>query len=260
MVASHIPSMSLESDPRRRRLLDDPLAIRALAHPVRLDLQALLGNEGPLTAADAARRLGISQALASHHLRQLAKYDFVEPAPGKDNRERPWRLVSTSQSWQGARRTAEGAAAADILEQVIAERALGTFLDWQERRREEPDVWVEHTGIGRGSIYLTADELADLDEQISDLILRYVQERPIDDKSTRPAGSRRVDIVQIVTIAPPEQDPDSPPEQDPDSPPGQDTVSPPEQDTVSPPGQDTVSAPDEDLEPGAVSPSEEDEG
>ena len=90
--------MSLEKDPRRTRLLNDPLAIRAMAHPVRLDLQSLLGREGPMTAADAARRLGISQALASHHLRQLAKYDFVEPAPGKDNRERPWRLVSTSQS------------------------------------------------------------------------------------------------------------------------------------------------------------------
>lgn len=49
-----------------------------------------------MTAADAGRRLGISQALASHHLRQLAKYGFVEAAPGRDNRERPWRTASTS--------------------------------------------------------------------------------------------------------------------------------------------------------------------
>lgn len=199
--------MSLESvdDPRRRRLLDDPLAIRAMAHPVRLDLQALLGKEGPLTAADAARRLGISQALASHHLRQLAKYDFVEPAPGKDNRERPWRLVSTSQSWRDAKLNPEAAAAADVLEQLLAERALGALADWQQRRPDEPEVWRENSGIGHTGIYLTGDELAELEEQISGLLKRYVDERPIDDKSTRPPGSRLVDITRIVTVSPAEE-------------------------------------------------------
>ncbi|TDU88684.1 ArsR family transcriptional regulator [Kribbella voronezhensis] len=198
--------MSLESaeDPRRRRLLDDPLAIRAMAHPVRLDLQALLGKEGPLTAADAARRLGISQALASHHLRQLAKYDFVEPAPGKDNRERPWRLVSTSQSWREVGLSPEATAAADVLEQLIAERALGALADWQQRRAGEEQIWWENAGIGHTGIYLTGEELAELEQQISGLLQRYVDERPIDDKSTRPPGSRLVDITRIVTVAPDE--------------------------------------------------------
>lgn len=198
--------MSLESseDPRRRRLLDDPLAIRAMAHPVRLELQGLLGKEGPLTAADAARRLGISQALASHHLRQLAKYDFVEPAPGKDNRERPWRLVSTSQSWRDVELTPEASAAADVLEQLMAERALGNLADWQERRTGEDRVWRENSGIVHTGIYLTGEELAELEEQISGLLMRYVDERPIDDKSTRPPGSRLVGITRIVTVQPEE--------------------------------------------------------
>ena len=93
--------MSLESaespddrekrEPRaqRRRLLDDPLSIRALAHPLRLELQSIVGRSGKITAADAARELGISHALASHHLRQLAKYGFVEQVEGADARERP---------------------------------------------------------------------------------------------------------------------------------------------------------------------------
>jgi DNA-binding MarR family transcriptional regulator len=198
--------MSLEStdDPRRRRLLEDPLAIRAMAHPVRLDLQALLGKEGPLTAADAARRLGISQALASHHLRQLAKYDFVEPAPGKDNRERPWRLVSTSQSWREAGLTPEGAAAADVLEQLLAERALSALADWQQRRSVEEPIWWANAGIGHTGIYLTGEELAELEEQISGLLQRYIDERPIDDMATRPPGSRLVDITRIVTVSPEE--------------------------------------------------------
>ncbi|HEY3562129.1 MAG TPA: helix-turn-helix domain-containing protein [Kribbella sp.] len=196
--------MSLEKDPRRARLLDDPLAIRALAHPVRLDLQSLLGREGPLTAAEAARRLGISQALASHHLRQLAKYDFVEPAPGKDNRERPWRRVSTSQSWRDAVRTPEGAAAADVLEQLLAERALEQLGQWQQQRSAEDEIWRENAGIGQSGFYLTGEELSELVTQIDALIQRWVDERPIDDKSTRPPGSRYVSITQIVTIPPEE--------------------------------------------------------
>lgn len=196
--------MSLESskDPRRRRLLDDPLAIRAMAHPVRLDLQALLGREGPLTAADAARRLGISQALASHHLRQLAKYDFVEAAPGKDNRERPWRMVSISQSWSDANLTPEAAAAADVLEQLLAERALGQLADWQQRRPDEDEVWRRNAGIGHAGVYLTGDELAALEQEVSDAIQRYLDERPMDDKSTRPPGSRLVDITRIIVVLP----------------------------------------------------------
>lgn len=175
-----------------------------MAHPVRLELQGLLGKEGPLTAADAARRLGISQALASHHLRQLAKYDFVEPAPGKDNRERPWRLVSTSQSWRDVELTPEASAAADVLEQLMAERALGNLADWQERRTGEDRVWRENSGIVHTGIYLTGEELAELEEQISGLLMRYVDERPIDDKSTRPPGSRLVGITRIVTVQPEE--------------------------------------------------------
>ncbi len=183
-------------------MLDDPLAIRAMAHPVRLDLQSLLGREGPLTAADAARRLGISQALASHHLRQLAKYDFVEPAPGKDNRERPWRLVSTSQSWRDAAATPEGAAAADVLEQLLAERALERLSQWQQQRKSEDAVWRDSSGIGQSGFYLTAEELTELVGQVDALLQRWVDERPIDDKSTRPPGSRHVSFTQIVTISP----------------------------------------------------------
>src|SRR6266568_9613413 len=106
--------MSLESEPgsgretepgrsrQRWRLIDDPVAIRALAHPLRHDLISIIGRLGRATTADAARELGISHGLASHHLRQLAKYGFVEQVAGKDNRERPWRLVATSYSWTGA--------------------------------------------------------------------------------------------------------------------------------------------------------------
>ncbi|MGH3448513.1 MAG: helix-turn-helix domain-containing protein [Nocardioidaceae bacterium] len=183
---------------QRRRLLDDPLSIRALAHPLRLELQAIVGRAGKITAADAARELDISQALASHHLRQLAKYGFVEQVAGDDNRARPWRVTSTSHSWKGADEVPERAAAAAVLEQLLAERAVGQLVDWQERRDAWPARWRELTGIGESTVYLTVDELAELAGAIEGLIGRYVEERPIDDLDSRPPGSVPVDVTYLA--------------------------------------------------------------
>jgi DNA-binding MarR family transcriptional regulator len=188
--------MSLESgEPapgpsgQRWRLLDDPVAIRALAHPLRHSLMSIIGRLGRATTADAARELGISHGLATHHLHQLAKYGFVEQVAGKDHRERPWRLVATSYNWTGARETAEGSAAVDVLEQFAAERALEAFLNWQQRRKDWPPEWRTYTGIHESGIYLTSDELAGIAEAFEALLMRYISERPIDDVASRPPGS-----------------------------------------------------------------------
>src|SRR4029077_17324491 len=149
---------------QRWRLLDDPVAIRALAHPLRPARMSIFGRRGQATTADAAREIGISHGLASHHLRQLAKYGFVEQVKGKDLRERPGRLVATSYNWRKATETAEGSVAVDVLEQMNAERTLEAFLDWQQRRRDRPQAWREYTGIGESSVYLTQAELAGIIE------------------------------------------------------------------------------------------------
>lgn len=206
--------MSLESSSEAPRpsgqrwlVLDDATVIRAMAHPVRLELMSLIGREGRLTTADAARELGISHGLASHHLRQLAKYGFVEQIEGKDNRERPWRLVFTSQRIQGAETDPEVADAADVLERISAERAVAQFADWQQRRRDWPGGWNEQTGLGRTNVYLTLEELTELSGAINDLLLRYVDERPIDDLASRPPGSVPVSITTITVplSRPPEE-------------------------------------------------------
>jgi DNA-binding transcriptional ArsR family regulator len=184
---------------QRRRLLDDPRSIRALAHPLRLELMSIVGRSGRITTADAARELGISHGLASHHLHQLAKYGFVEQVGGADNRERPWRLVATSfDRAEGLTQTPAGAAAVAVYEQVVAERAVESLLDWQDRSDRWPSAWREHAGIGRSTVYLTEPEFAGLVTEINALIARYTDERPLDDLASRPAGSMPVDLVRIV--------------------------------------------------------------
>jgi DNA-binding transcriptional ArsR family regulator len=194
--------MSLESGSERSkqrwRLLDDPVAIRALAHPLRRDLMSIIGRLGKATTADAARELGISHGLASHHLRQLAKYGFVEQVAGKDHRERPWRLVATSYTWGRARETAEGSAAVDVLEQLTAERAVEALLDWQQRRADWPAGWRDHTGLGESTVWLTQAELAEITDAMDALLLRYVDARPLDDVASRPEGSVPVTFTLLA--------------------------------------------------------------
>ena len=68
----------------------DPRRLRALAHPLRIQLLSLLRKDGPATATLLAKRLGESSGATSYHLRQLAAYAFVEDDPerSKAGRER----------------------------------------------------------------------------------------------------------------------------------------------------------------------------
>ena len=182
--------MSLESRGPRRRLIDDPRSVRALAHPVRLRLRSIVGHAGQLTAADAARELGISHALASHHLRQLAKYGFVEQVGGADRRERPWRLVDTSYTVAGTD--------ASALEDVMAEQALDALAAWHERREQWSEGWRESSGLGYSTLYLTEGELTELVGAIDRLLVGWAEKRPLDDVAARPPDARPVDLTLIV--------------------------------------------------------------
>ncbi|HEX7717617.1 MAG TPA: helix-turn-helix domain-containing protein [Marmoricola sp.] len=75
--------------------VQDPRILRAIAHPMRQRVLGELSAAGHLRAADVAELLGIPANQASFHLRQLAKYGLVEPAPelARDGRDRVWRPV-----------------------------------------------------------------------------------------------------------------------------------------------------------------------
>ncbi|MGV9374485.1 winged helix-turn-helix domain-containing protein [Nonomuraea sp. NPDC003707] len=190
--------MSLESS---RRRLSDPAAMRAFAHPVRLALHELLLRAGAMTAADAAREMGISQALASYHLRQLAKYGFVEQAAARDERERPWKATETLQEWDDDAAGPEQAAARSLLEQVIAERALSRLAEWQQHREDEPEPWRGVGGLGNLYLYATAEEVTALGAAVAKLLGPLMAR--VDDPSARPAGARPVLVTQLVVPLPP---------------------------------------------------------
>lgn len=78
-------------DPSRDVVLD-PRSLRGLAHPLRIRLRGELVENGPATATQLAHRLGVSSAVTSYHLRQLAAHGFaLEDTSRGHGRERYWR-------------------------------------------------------------------------------------------------------------------------------------------------------------------------
>ncbi|HEY2717044.1 MAG TPA: helix-turn-helix domain-containing protein [Solirubrobacterales bacterium] len=176
--------------------LTDPRALRAVAHPIRLELIGLLRRSGPLTATQAAARIDESPASCSFHLRQLAKYGLVEEAGGGVGRERPWRATAITTSWAVTSADEDREEAVEMLSRVVVERYFEQTLAWLGQRRTEPPEWAAVGDIGDRVLYATPEELEELQERLAELLEPF-QER-LADPGSRPAGARAVNFVQLV--------------------------------------------------------------
>jgi predicted ArsR family transcriptional regulator len=167
--------------------ITDPRAIRALAHPLRLDLLEALATLGPSTAARCGRHLGTSQASCSFHLRQLAKYGFVEEDAGAgDRRERVWRLTDVEQGWASGPQT-------DQLDRVFIQREADRMLGWTASRDGEPAEWQDAAFIGAASLPVTADELHEIRTNLRAVLEPYLPR--LEGSAERPAGARFVRLL-----------------------------------------------------------------
>lgn len=175
----------------------DPLALRALAHPLRLRIRELLNREGALTGTEIGRSLGVSQALASHHVRQLAKYGFVRPAESGDQREHRWELVSGSLSVD----TSEPGDDLDAVELAYAQRAVSRLGEWHVLRRDPDsgldDRWLEAAGVSDSLLYLTPEEADALRATLNAAVAEFLPRGA--DAGRRPDGARAVALFAMLT-------------------------------------------------------------
>lgn len=128
--------------------------LKALTHPVRVQLLGLLRVDGPATATTLAARLGLNSGATSYHLRQLAQHGFIEDDPERGNgRDRWWRAAHTRTFVRGEELPEGGQEALDAYlhtvvnsyflraQEALAEaallppewRALEEFSDWTAR-------------------------------------------------------------------------------------------------------------------------------
>jgi DNA-binding transcriptional ArsR family regulator len=178
----------------RVRELTDARTIRALTHPVRIALIEALSLGGALTATEVGERIGETPTTCSFHLRQLAKYGFVEEAGGGKGRSRPWRMTSIGMRMATAHDDPETELAAGALVRLLRERQMDRYRTWLETSASFPRKWRDAAGSSESLIYLTADELEDLNEELLAVLLPRFRDR-MTDPSLRPPGAVPVEFL-----------------------------------------------------------------
>ncbi|MFI6597822.1 winged helix-turn-helix domain-containing protein [Nonomuraea sp. NPDC050536] len=160
--------------------ISDPQVLKIVAHPLRVRLLGLLRTDGPATASELGRKVAESSGSTSYHLRELAKYGFIEEDPSPDGRERRWRARHRYTSWDNAEmaRTPEGRESVRIMHmrqlEVLA-RSVEIFDAGQW-----PREWVSVSGMNDAVVRLTPAAVSELEERVG-AIIRELAERDADD-------------------------------------------------------------------------------
>jgi DNA-binding transcriptional ArsR family regulator len=174
----------------RQRELADIDALKALAHPLRQQLLSRLQRHGPATSADLAAEFGADRGATSYHLRQLARFEFIEEDTERSSgRRKYWRAIP--QDVRLPRRSAdpEVAAAADEVGRQWMDRAdheLTTYLSGREAFGEFAAAAMHSFG---GTV-LSAEELAEFGEEYIALLNRWHR-----DPGQASPGSRHISVV-----------------------------------------------------------------
>jgi DNA-binding transcriptional ArsR family regulator len=179
------------------REITDVRTLRALAHPVRISLIEELTLNGPMTATAAAESIGESPTTCSFHLRQLAKYGFVEEAGGGKGRSRPWRMTSVGLSFTSNLPDPEAQLATNAVTGMFRERQFARYRRWLETRHAFPPAWRKASADSQFLFYLTAEELEELGRELDRLLLPRFVER-VTDPARRPAGSVPVEMTLLA--------------------------------------------------------------
>ena len=194
------PESALPADVRE---ITDSRTLRALTHPVRLALLEKLILGGASTATELGELIGESPTTCSFHLRQLAKYGFVEEAGGGKGRSRPWRITSIGMSFGD---THDGDPEFEIASRTLArmsrERSFDRYRVWMETKASYPPEWRDAAESSEYVFFLTVAELDQLNHEVNALLTN----RLLADPSLRPPGSVP---VEMLVMSWPMQLPDS---------------------------------------------------
>jgi DNA-binding transcriptional ArsR family regulator len=168
--------------------------MRALAHPLRLQLLELLSSEGAFTASEAARRLDETPANVSWHLRKLAEYGFVRQGQGS-GRAKPWKFVAQSLTFGD---DAEDPTLATALTDLFLEREFHVLRTSLRQQPSELQTWRDATAVLQTRFWLTPDEAGALGRRLKEIFMTESLVERNQDPATRPEGARLMALMSWV--------------------------------------------------------------
>jgi DNA-binding transcriptional ArsR family regulator len=174
--------------------------LKALSHPLRVQILGLLRTHGPATASGLAARLDLNSGALSYHLRQLERYGFITEVTEQPNRrDRWWRAVHRSTEFDSTDLDPAAAEAGEAYELGVIAAINRSLLRAQAERRSWPPEWQKAYDMSDVVLQLTAEEAQQLSGDLLAVLRRYRQHTPGVDG---PSGSRIVSArYQVVPIA-----------------------------------------------------------
>jgi DNA-binding transcriptional ArsR family regulator len=158
------------------RTIEDPRAWRALAHPVRLRIIEQMWMRRSVRAKDLAESLDEPANSVSFHLRQLARFGYVEPDDERastDARERWWRPTNPAGFAIDEEEHPDAMALADLVRQ----RARDRLEDWFTASLLPDSAWEHPPRTANFSLHLllTDEERDRFLDELGDLLKGWMQ-------------------------------------------------------------------------------------
>ncbi len=183
-------------DPRRTyRRLEDARTLRALAHPLRIALLEALAVDGPLTATEVSELVGESPTTCSFHLRQLARYGFIEEGERGPGRRRPWRLVARANTIPRVGEDAEATVEAEVLGGIFRRRLMEHLERWEATGSTYPEEWQAAAETNQFLIFATLPEVEEFKRRLHAMLGEFL---PRLDPAKRPRGTVPVELITFM--------------------------------------------------------------
>lgn len=185
--------------PSSEQVISDPVRIRALAHPVRLELLDYLDDVGKATATECAKAISESVASCSYHLRMLAKHGYIEQVD-QPGREKPWKVLSHGRSSVIDRDAPGSVHAVSAMASIYVHRQLDRIQSWLHQAPQLPVEDIDVSTVTSSSFYATHDEIRQFREDLWELSRRF--DGRWQHPERRPDGSMPVHLFSVMNIDP----------------------------------------------------------
>lgn len=166
----------------------DPAMLRALAHPLRIEILAILDEIGEATASEIATRTGQTVANCSFHLRSLEKAGYVERAEPR-GREKPWRSAHRKRSIEPDPDDATAVRQSGVISAGYVQHEAARLTEFLTDPRPLPPEWVRAVTVSTAGLWATAGEMEQLSHDVLALLERFAGRST--DPSLRPEGAVR---------------------------------------------------------------------
>lgn len=171
--------------------------LRGLTHPLRVRLIGRLRAEGPATASRLAKEYDTTSGDISYHLRQLARFGFIEEDTGRGTkRERWWRAAHDRTVFDELEMDPEDREIARWLNNQVVGQSIERLGRAGTNWRDWPEEWQPTFTASDVLLDLTPAEVEELKSRMITLIDSFRPHRADQAADAEVEGDRRVVAVQ----------------------------------------------------------------